>query len=408
MPASKITEKALQGLKTAAAQAKKPTYLWDTDTKGFGVRASPSGSLSFVFQTWEGGRGGKSRRITLSEVTLDKAREEAQGKRVEANKGELTSPRQERLRLQRQKQQQKTMAEVLSLYLEENRDTGRYWSELEDRFNKHLLPYLKGSTRRMTEITLEDLRELLRSYNDRPGAKRGVYCALSPLFKWALAEGYIASNPLASVPIPKGVNSRDRTLTEEEIRVFWEAASKLGYPWEPFYKLLLLTAQRREEVSAIEWAELDLVQGVWSIPGSKTKNKKAHIVQLSLQAIEVIRTIKKVKGVTFLFSTTGKTHVSGYARAKERIDKLLPSDFPPWRIHDLRRTAKTGFASLGVPKEVSEKILNHVSNSSSDLEAIYNRYEYLSERKKALNKWGEYISQLVLTPETKSEYKPAQ
>jgi integrase len=154
----------------------------------------------------------------------------------------------------------------------------------------------------------------------------------------------------------------------------------------------------------MEWKELDLDQGSWTIPSSKTKNKKEHIVHLSTQALEVIAAIpqridshtKSVSG--FLFTTTLKTHVSGYSKAKIALDALLPEDMPPWRIHDLRRTAKTGFASLGVPKEVSEKILNHASNSSSDLEAIYNRYEYLKERREALEKWGEYVSSLVLSP----------
>jgi hypothetical protein len=144
MATGKMTEKALEGLKAAAQRQSKTTWLWDTVTKGFGCRASPGGSLSFVFQAWEGGRGGKARRITLTEITLDKAREEAQSKRVEANKGCLTSPRQARLKLQREQLQQKTISEAVSLYLEENKEPGRYWAELELQFDNQTLPYLRG------------------------------------------------------------------------------------------------------------------------------------------------------------------------------------------------------------------------------------------------------------------------
>jgi integrase len=392
MASIRITERALQGLKLAAARAHRPLLIWDTDIRGFGCRASPSGSLSFIFQVWEGGKGGKAKRITLTQVTLEKARLEAQSKRVEANQGCLTSPKLERLKLQRALLQQKTISQAVSAYLEENKEPGRYWEELEQRFNKQITPALKGA-RRITEITSEDLRELLRAYSDRPVAKRNTYWALSGFFKWCLSEGYTTHNPLASLPIPRVPNSRDRTLSKGEIKLLWDAASQLGYPWASFYKLLLLTAQRREEVAGMEWKELDLDQSLWVIPGSRTKNKKEHIVHLSPLAMASLPLLNKSRYV--FLSSTGKTSISSFSDAKIDLDKLLPSDMPPWRIHDLRRTAKTGFASLGVPKEVSEKILNHVSNSSSDLETIYNRYQYLEERKEALTKWGEYIANLV-------------
>jgi integrase len=409
MATAKITEKALQGLRSAAAQSRKPAFLWDTETKGFGVKAFPGGSLSYVFQVWEGGRGGKARRITLTEVTLEKARVEAQAKRVEANKGTLVSPRDERLARQREELQRKTISEAVSLYLSESRQPGRYWLELEQQLTNQVLPYLRDTLklnpelRRITEVTTEDLRHLLKSFNDRPATKRRVYSNLSPFFKWLLSEGYLASNPLASVPIPKGLKSRDRTLTKEEIKAFWLATDlgshspqRLGYPWAPFYRLLLLTAQRREEVAAMEWSELDLTLGVWTIPSSKTKNGKEHIVHLSPQALGVIRTVPKQQS-KYVFTTNLSASISGYSKAKRALDKLMPEDKPPWRIHDLRRTAKTGLASLGVPKEVSEKVLNHVSNSASDLEAIYNRYEYLPERKAALVQWGHYLEGIIIS-----------
>jgi integrase len=399
MAQGKITEKALQGLRREAQQRKAIAWLWDTDTRGFGAKASPTGHMCFVFQVSEGGRGGKTKRITLTESTLDKARIEAESKRVDANKGCLTSPKQERLAKQREQLQQKTISEAVSLYLSEHKKPGSYWFAVEQKFENQILPYLRATLklnpegRRITEVTKEDVRDLLKSFNDRPGSKRYIYRVLFPWFKWLLSEGYIHANPIATIPAPRVLDSRERVLSDSEIKAIWLATGKLGYPWAPFYKLLLLTGQRREEVSSVEWKEIDLDHGLWVIPGRKAKNGKEHIVHLSPQALEIVQELQRTKGnYRWVFTTTSKTHVSGYGRAKERIDKLLPDDMPEWRIHDLRRTVRTGLSKLGVLPDISERVLNHTQKG---LDAVYNRYQYLPERKAALEKWGKYISELL-------------
>ena len=214
-------------------------------------------------------------------------------------------------------------------------------------------------------------------------------------------------------------------MSDDELRWLWQACDEDGWPFGAAVKLLLLTAQRREEVAGLEWLELDLAKRVWTIPKHKAKNGRAHEVQLSQAAIELLQSLPRV-GDRLAFTTTGETGISGFSGAKRRLDaamlkarraslglpiendgyrkeigaagKPLPVEIPHWTLHDLRRTAATGMARLNFPTHVVDKILNHTSGTIRGVAAIYNRFEYLEERRAALEAWGRYVTGLV-TPE---------
>jgi integrase len=158
---------------------------------------------------------------------------------------------------------------------------------------------------------------------------------------------------MADLSQPKPAEERERILTDGEVKALCQASEGLGYPWGPFYQLLLLSAQRREEVAGLEWAELDLEKALWTIPAERIKTGNEHLVHLSPQTLAVLATIPH-QASPFVFTTTLKTPVSGYSRAKEQLDALMKPG-KPWRIHDLRRTAATGMASLGFPPHVVDK-----------------------------------------------------
>jgi integrase len=170
-------------------------------------------------------------------------------------------------------------------------------------------------------------------------------------------------------------------------------------------------------------SEIDFKKSTWSIPRSRAKNKRAHEVHLSAAALAILRSLPRF-GDGLLFTTTGKTPVSGFGRAKRRLDKEmerarrtslnlpekddeyrrvmgipankpLPAEIPPWTLHDLRRTASTGMAKLKIAPHVVDKILNHVSGKIRGVAAVYNRFEYLEERRAALDAWGRYVSTLA-------------
>jgi integrase len=286
--------------------------------------------------------------------------------------------------------------------------------------------------RPVASITRRDVIKLLDEIADRGAEVQAnkVFARLKTLFNWARKKDRLDASPVVGMEMPTKETTRDRALSDEEIIWFHRACDALG-PKSPFgalFKLLLLTAQRLNEVATMEWSHLDLdKEKLWSIPRTVAKNDKAHEVQLSDAALELLRGLPRVKDRSLIFSTTGETAVSGFSRAKERLDKLmalerrralglpekdddyrtslglakgkpLPLEIPGWTLHDLRRTATTGMAKLNIPPHVADKILNHTSGTISGVAAVYNRYQYSEERRAALQTWGRYVSHLVAPP----------
>jgi integrase len=227
-----------------------------------------------------------------------------------------------------------------------------------------------------------------------------VLAATRRAFLWALANDLVEVDPTVGVLKPlKTVRSRDRVLDDDEIVAVWHGCDKLGYPFGPLFRLLLLTVQRRGEVAGLRWSELDLDPDkcVWHLPGVRTKNGKAHDVHLSDLVLEIIDSLVKFKQKPgrpdFMFSTTGDTSVTGFHGAKEALDQHI--GFADWHLHDLRRTCTTGMARLGIPPHVADRVLNHTDGTISGVAAVYNRFTYLDERKDALNAWARFVEGLV-------------
>ncbi len=252
-----------------------------------------------------------------------------------------------------------------------------------------------GKDTRLTEITKADLRKLIEDKQDaghHTGA-RLLFAALNPFFKWCVSRDLLAKSHLDCLTRPKPAKARDRILTDDEIKVFWQATSILP-PFGSFYRLLLLTAQRREEVGAMRWSEIDTKVRTWTIPKERTKNGKTHIVHLSPQALEVLALVPTQATSEYVFTATLETAISGYTRAKARLDNLM-GGIPAWRGHDLRRTAASGMAKLGFQPHVIERVLNHISGAQGGLVSVYQRHEYLEDRKRAIEAWGAYVEQLT-------------
>jgi integrase len=167
-----------------------------------------------------------------------------------------------------------------------------------------------------------------------------------------------------------------------------------------------LTGQRRDELANARRSEFDLDKTLWTLPRERTKNDKAHLVHLSPLAIEILNTLPKIGGRGYLFTTTGESPVSGFGRARERLAAVMLNELrkadpasevasEPFTLHDLRRTAATGMARIGVPHHVLDRVLNHTGGKISGVGAIYNRFEYLEERKAALDAWSRHVESLV-------------
>lgn len=404
MAQGKLTVRSIAWVRGSAASLGTAQFLWDTEVAGFGVKASPQGTVSYVVQKWIGGRGGKAKRIVIGrhpDLKLDDARSKAGRIASEVFDGaDLVSERKQR-REQQRHDLNTTLQPTIEQYVKRKGDGTRYWQETQSLLLNQVVPTL-GANAALSSISKAQIRHLIETKQEtHSGAARNMFAALRPFFKWAVERDLIAASPMEELTPPEPIKARDRILTPSEIKLLWEASLSMGYPFGDIHRLLLLTAQRRDEVAGMRRQELDLDKGEWIIPASRTKNGKEHLVHLSLQAIEIIQGIS-TKG-DLVFTNTKKTAVSGFSNAKEALDRRCailtegqPQNFSSeFRIHDLRRTAASGMAELGFQPHIVERVLNHISGAQGGLVGVYQRFEYAEERRKAMEAWGSHVVQLL-------------
>lgn len=231
---------------------------------------------------------------------------------------------------------------------------------------------------------------------------RALARALSRMFSWLVQHRRVSVSPCTGVYCPPPPQARDRILKPEEIRLFWAACENIGHPFAPLFKLLLLTGSRREEVARMRRAEISEDGRTWSLSASRTKNRRPHDVPLSGLVREILSTIKQISGSNYMFSTNGRTPVSGFSRVKVRLDREMnktvqveKEPMPRWTLHDLRRTAATGMAEIGIAPHVVEAVINHVSGAREGVAGTYNRAAYVAEKRAALEAWAAHVEALV-------------
>jgi integrase len=218
---------------------------------------------------------------------------------------------------------------------------------------------------------------------------RIMFAALSSMFAWLIERRCVTQNPCVGVHRPAPLPARDRVLTRAEVVKFWRAADAERVEVGAALKLLLLTGGRLSEVADMGRAELH--DDTWHLPSSRTKNKRPHVVPLSPLVRELIASVP-VKG-EFVFSASGVAPICGWSGIKRRLDKAMK--IPAWRLHDLRRTAVTGMAELGIRPDVIELTVNHVSGSRGGIAGVYNKSELMAERRAALERWTAHVEGLI-------------
>jgi integrase len=235
---------------------------------------------------------------------------------------------------------------------------------------------------------------------------RGRHMArtLSKFFNWLLQQRLVTANPCAGVHVPPPGAARERVLSDDEIRWVWLAADKIGLLFGAAVKLLLLLGQRRNEVGGLERKELAL-DGLWTLPATRSKNRRAHTVPLPALARKIIGTVPVIENSPFIFSTNGVRPISGWSKAKALLDKEMlalaqkadPAAVAPpaWTFHDLRRTCATGLARLGVQVPVIEKVLNHSSGTFAGIVQVYQRHSFDAEKANALERWAAHVQGVV-------------
>ena len=404
---AKITKRLVDSLSTE----KDRDFAWDTDLPGFGLMVTRTGAKSYILQYRMGGRGSKTKRYTIGKhgpLTPDQARAEA--KRLLGQVSAGTDPAAEKAAA-REPKVGKTVADAVELFLVRHAGQLRTADRLRRMIDTDILP--KWGCRETVSIRRADVIELLDQIADsgRPVQANRTFSVIRKFFNWCLERGIVETTPCSGVRAPSAEHSRDRVLDDDELRRLWIASGGMPYPFGPWVRLLILTGQRRDEVAGMRWSELDLGAGMWALPKERTKNGRAHDVPLTASIVDILSGLPR-DGSDFVFSTTGKTAVSGYSKAKIVIDKSVRAalkkeavergDKPdavqplqPWVFHDFRRTVATNLAKIGIPVHVVERLLNHVSGTVSGIAAVYNRHSYIDERRQALEAWATRLDQIV-------------
>jgi integrase len=294
------------------------------------------------------------------------------------------------LPLQEEETPPATLADVTTDYVKLSLN-GRVknWVAVQRMLERPILTDLRAKP--VASITRRDVvgvLDTLRLSGTRTEAEN-MLKQLKALFNWALSRDAVTTNPCNGIRLPRRTVERDRVLSDAEISAVWQAATQLPQPWPGLIRILILTGQRRCEVSGMSWAEID--DRTWLIARERVKKDRPHAVPLTAMALEVLND-RAVEGRSgFVFSSDGGiTSSSNFSKTKAKLDAL--SGVTGWVLHDLRRTVRSKMAELGVPREVARKVLNH---EDSVVDRIYNRHEYLAEKREALERWETRLLEIM-------------
>jgi integrase len=388
MPRIRLTKSAIDALPTPHSDV----VYWDTGFPGFGVKVTPKGRKVFIVLYRTGGAGSKLRKYTIGpygRVTLHQARVAAQ--KVFSAKLEGRDPAAEKREAKRRlvvDRVEDLLESFISQRLSHNRSVGEI---------SRLLRREVGRTwagRSIHEISKRDVVEIVTAIEQRgaPAAANKALKSIKTFLRWCVGRAVLDQSPAEGVPLPAKEVARDRVLDDKELAQVILAARQMGGPYGGIVELLALTGQRREEVARVTWEEVDLRQRVWTIPKARTKNAKAHLVHLSDQSLAVLQ--RADRWGPLVFSLRGPKPFQAFSEAKNLLDQR--SGVRGWRLHDLRRTCVSGMARLGIAPHIADKILNHQSGTISGVAAVYQRHEFLSERKEALERWGAHVARIVV------------
>lgn len=347
---------------------------------------------------------GKQRRITLGQwpvLGLKEAREKARELLITASSG--TDPRLE-LRNKNLQRADNTVSNVVDRYIRLHAKKNiKNWKSVERIFEQHVETH--WGEKSILDIRRSDVHTLLDDLiaQGSTGTAREVRKHLSTLFSWAVDREIVSDNPVYRLTRSDLKNNFEagRALTDIELKAIWAAATEIGQPFGPWFQLLILTGQRRNEWANAKLSELDMDKQWLEVPRARYKGRRDHIVPLAPTVGAIIEALPKWTAKDpYLFSTTdGEKAISGFSRAKERLDKIATKHLieitkdenvklTSYRVHDFRVTCETRLATLGFNQEVRDAVLGH---AQSGLQKTYNKHNYLEEKREALKAYDEHI-----------------
>jgi integrase len=372
---------------------------WDTAQPGLHLRLSSSGTASWAVMYRVGGKQVRETLGTVADISkVTEARRLAELSIEVASKG--VNPVEKR-RDDAARAAKNTVAAAVEAFLRE-RAADKNWRDKTKSGHRQIFEHdviPAWGDRPVSSITDGDVLALLkkkrtgrdRRHSTATGGARvqgnRVLTRLHTFFRWAVREKLIESDPTADIE-KTTETSRDRVLTDGEIKMFWQATETINPTFRAMFRLLLLTGQRVNEVGGTTASEVDLDTHQWTLPATRSKNGKAHVVHLSAMAMAVIKTVLPAGKRDALGVLPSET-----ARPKARVAAAMGA--PHWVLHDLRRTATTLLARLGVEPHVADRVLNHTQGTIHGVAKTYNKFQYLDERRLALEALGKFVELLV-------------
>jgi integrase len=438
MATLKLTKTTVEAIEHGPRDA----YAWDTALPRFGLRVTRAGSRIYLIQyraRTERGAAAKIRRVVIGQHgkpwTVDQARDEAKRLLAAVDLGrDPFAERETGLAAEAAARAALADAEAAAIRAAELRQRDSFEAVAERYFDLCMGQNRSGQetarlirhdafsaweARHIAAIRRVDVADLIDGIKMRsPAVARSTYAALRGLFGWCVERDLIQSSPCDHLTAPPRPKARDRVLSAEELRAIWDGCEALGYPFGPLFKLMILTGQRRAEVAGMAWEEVSHNAATWRIPKERSKNGKAHEIDLGPQALAIIAGLDRTGPLLFPArraparknartpaEAAAPMWVRGFSATKRRLDEIITKarreadqeakPLPAWRLHDLRRTAATNMAEMNFAPHIVERVLNHISGTQSGLVGVYQRHEYRSERKAALTVWGARVEAIV-------------
>jgi integrase len=377
-----LTDKTLNALKPHT----KRYEVHDLYCPGLSVRVTPEGRKTFTLKYRY---SVKQKRLTIGvypRMPLAKARERAMDYLRQVDEGVDPS--------QRRRQPGYKVRTIVEDFIRQHaKPRNRKWRENERVLDREFVAVF--GDRDIREIKRADVLEIMDAAMERGAHYQAnrILAYVRRLFNWCVERTIIDVNPINGLKAPTKEVSRERVLSDDEIKAVLRSCSNDVYPFRQYVPLLLATAQRRGELAEMRWSEIDLEAKQWVIPSDRSKNGKAHVVPLNQFAIRYLSEVPRFLDCDYVFTTTRRSPISGFSKALRRLWEATGSS--DWRFHDLRRTAASGMARERVAPHVVEKVLNHTSGSISGIAAIYNRWGYDPEKRAALELWGAYLESIA-------------
>jgi integrase len=403
MPRPKVSHNLTATMVNALKPKKKRVYYFDKNLPCFCVSVTPNGAKSYSVVYMHAGRFRRYTIGTTDQFTLADARDKAREIRRTAAKG--ADPASEKKR--KRQVEIKTFENLAEAYMERYAKRKKSWKE-DQRIIDSYLKRFKNVP--VTEVKRADVRAMLDELGERIIANRVLAC-IRKIYNCAISMDLVENNPCSKIKPPAIEVRRERDLNEDEIKALWKAFDQEPILMKALFQLRLITAQRGGEIASIRWENIKSENGKtwWELPTRSTKNKKLHVVPLAERAVQILETLRKKQSKLknekkrdspYVFYTPrGDGHIRELQKSAQRIRanakqllEIPEGEEFDFVAHDLRRTATTFMARMGVLPHILGRVLNH---SDGSVTSIYNRYDYEKEKREALEAWAKRLATIT-------------